>query len=128
MKQAEPEEKRSVAPTGLLAIYDVLESLNQIKREPAWLEGKDRTMILTKSDHMRVVLRALHAGSELSTHKADGQISVQVLDGHIEFTADARTVAVKKGQLLVPAGGALHSVRAVEESAILITLAVDAAR
>lgn len=128
MKQVAHDEKKSLAPTGLLTTYDVVASLGQIKCEPAWLEGKDRTMVLTKSDKMRIVLRALHAGSELPTHKADGQISLQVLEGQIEFAADGRTVTMKRGQLLVLAGGAPHSLRAVEESAILITLAVDPAR
>lgn len=128
MNQAEHDEKKITASAGLLATYDVLESLARIKREPAWSEGKDRTMILEKSDRMRVVLRALHRGSELPTHKADGHLSVQVLEGRIEFTADARTVSLTQGQLLVLGGGAPHSLRAVDESAILITLAVEPAR
>lgn len=128
MQQEEHDEKKGMTSTGLLTTYDVLASLEQLKREPAWLEGKDHTIILTKSATMRVVLRALHAGSALGTHKADGQISVQVLQGRIEFVADGRTVEMRQGQLLVLEGGAPHSLRAIDESAILITLAVDPAR
>ncbi|WHZ24293.1 MAG: hypothetical protein OJF47_003405 [Nitrospira sp.] len=38
-------------------------------------------MVLAKSDKMRIVLRTLHAGSEWPMHKADGQVSLQVLEG-----------------------------------------------
>ncbi len=111
-----------------LTTFDLFESLDRLKREPAWLDGQDRTLVLKRSASMRVVMRVLHAGSALGTHTADGQISVQVLQGRIEFIADGLKSDMRQGLLLVLPGGTPHSLRATDESAILITMAVDQAR
>ncbi len=111
-----------------LTTFDLLGSLERLTREPDWLDGQDRTLILTKSASMRVAMRVLHAGSALGTHKADGMISVQVLQGRIEFIADGLKSDMRQGHLLVLTGGAPHSLRAIDESAILITMAVAQAR
>jgi quercetin dioxygenase-like cupin family protein len=46
------------------------------------------------------------------------------LDGHIEFTAGVQTTPVRKGEVLALESGVPHSVKAVNDSAILITVAV----
>jgi quercetin dioxygenase-like cupin family protein len=117
-------EGREPAPT----TFDLFESLDRLKREPAWLDGQDRTLLLTNSASMRVVMRALHAGAGLGIHKADGQISVQVLQGRIEFIVGGLKSDMRQGQLLLLPGGTPHSLRAIDESAILITMAVDQVR
>jgi quercetin dioxygenase-like cupin family protein len=81
-------------------------------------------MVLEKTDQLRVVLRVLHAGNVLPTHKADGPITVLVLTGRIMFTAESRTVGLREGELLALPASVPHSVRASEESAILIRAAV----
>ncbi len=50
---------------------------------------------------------------------------VLVLTGRIKFTAESRTVGLREGELLALPAGVPHSVRASEESAVLITVAVE---
>src|SRR5690606_4157723 len=61
-----------------MVLMDLAEFQKQIKDEKAWKEGDRNAITLFKSDGMRVVLIALHAGSEMKTHTAPGIISVQV--------------------------------------------------
>ncbi len=86
-------------------------------------QGKDHTLVLLKTDSLRVVFRSLQEGNQLASHKAAGDITVQVLDGHIEFAAADRTVPIHKGQILALKAGVSHSLIAIRPSAILITLA-----
>jgi len=65
----------------------------------------------------------LSEGSALPTHTADGPITVQVLDGHIEFTAGGQATPLRKGELLALRSGVPHSLRSLKQSAILITVA-----
>ena len=88
----------------------------------AW-SGKDHTVVLLKTDSLRVVFRSLSEGNQLATHKAAGDITVQVLEGQIEFTAAGQTVPLQKGQVFALRAAVPHSVRAVQPAAILITLA-----
>ena len=85
--------------------------------------GKDHTAVLLKTDSLRVVFRSLSEGNTLPPHKAAGDITVQVLEGQIEFNAADQTMSLQKGQVLALKAAVPHSVKALRQSAILITLA-----
>src|SRR5690606_27899280 len=50
-----------------MVIMDLSEYREKIKDEKSWKEGDRTAITLFKSDNMRVVLIALHAGSEMKT-------------------------------------------------------------
>lgn len=106
-----------------VAIFDLWGLLEPKQQEESRL-AQDRTVALIKTESLRVVFRAMREGSTVPTHKANGAITVQVLDGHIEFTADTQTTALRKGELLALRRGVPHSLKAMKRSAILITVAV----
>ena len=60
---------------------NVPEFLRQIKNEPAWENSDRNAMTVFKSEEMRIVLTALHKDAVIEQHKANGVISVQVLEG-----------------------------------------------
>jgi quercetin dioxygenase-like cupin family protein len=94
----------------------------QIKQEAAW-ENSDRNSItLCKSDNMRIVLVALHAGAEMKTHTAPGAINVHVIEGLILFTTEKQTVEMDEGKMVALHAGIPHSVTARKESVFLLTL------
>ncbi len=71
---------------------------------------------------MCIVLIALRKGAEMNKHKADGLISLQVLEGQIMFKTDEQTVELGKGQMLALHEAILHDVLAKEETIFLLTL------
>lgn len=105
-------------------VMDTADSIRKLREEEAWQSGDRNSITLFKSDSMRIVLIGLHAHAKLKPHKAKGIISVQVLEGHMEFsTADSHTV-LQKGQLLALSENIMHSVKAVEDTFFLLTLAL----
>ena len=108
-----------------MVIMDLSEFREKIKDEKTWKEGERTAITLFKSDSMRVVLIALHAGSEMKTHTAPGIISVQVLSGRINFRTEQRTAELSEGQMLTLHAGIPHSVLAYEESSFLLTMAIQ---
>ncbi len=118
-----PEGERTLnAP---LLEMNLFQFIDQIKSETTWAESDRNSITLFKSDTMRIVLMGLHPAAELKTHKANGIISVQVLEGEINFTADEQTVSIKKGLMIALQQNMLHSVKAVTESYFLLTLAMS---
>lgn len=116
-----PEGERIVnAP---LVTIDLPRFVEQIKKEPAWLNGPRNAITVFKSERLRLVLIALHNGAELPRHTADGTISVQVLEGSILFGTDEESVQLGKGQVITLHEQIPHSVLALEESLFLLTLA-----
>ena len=116
-----PEGERIV--DAALVSIDLPKFMEQIKTEPAWLNGPRNAITVFKSERLRIVLIALRTGTEMPTHTADGMISVQVLEGSLHFGTDAEKVQLTQGQLVTLHERIPHSVLALEESTFLLTLA-----
>ena len=102
--------------------FDLQAEIHRLQAETTWNTGQNaRTLI--KYDDFRVVLIALAAKTKLPEHKAEGRISVHVLSGHIQLRASGRTFSLRPGGLLAIDHGVPHDVVALEESALLLTLA-----
>jgi quercetin dioxygenase-like cupin family protein len=74
---------------------------------------------------MRIVLIGLHPNAELIPHKANGVISVQVLEGKIKFITEQQNSIIEKGQMIALHENITHSVIALIESCFLLTLAMN---
>lgn len=71
--------------------------------------------------HLRQTLMAMRAGEGLSEHSSPGEATLQVLLGHVTLHSADSSWEGKPGDLLpIPAG--VHSLDALEDSAILLTV------
>lgn len=115
-----PEGQRMMdAP---LVSINIPEFIKQLKNEPAWKNGDRNAMTVYKTNGMRIVLIALHKNAELKRHTAEGILSLQVLEGEINFATDEASVAINMGQMIALHKGLHHSVIAIKESVFLLTL------
>jgi quercetin dioxygenase-like cupin family protein len=71
---------------------------------------------------LRQTLIALTAGSALSEHENPGEATVQVLGGRVRLVADATEWEGRDGDLLI-VPRARHTLHALEDSAVLLTVA-----
>jgi quercetin dioxygenase-like cupin family protein len=107
-----------------LVQMDLNQFVLQIKEESTWAESDRNSMTIFKSDSMRIVLLGLHQNAELKTHHANGILSVQVLEGRINFMTEEKTVSLEKGQMIALHENIPHSVMALTETFFLLTLAI----
>ena len=54
-----------------------------------------------------------------------GLVSIQVMDGTIEFAVETGSVELMKQQLITVHPGIMHTIRALEDSLLLISTKVD---
>lgn len=80
------------------------------------------TTTLIKTDQIEVIRLVVPAGKAIALHKVTGTITVQCLEGLIEFSALDRTVELQAGQMLYLTGGAEHSVKGIEDASVLLTI------
>lgn len=64
--------------------------------------------------------------TRLPAHRTRGVVIIQVLEGHIQVTADGQAHDLHAGHLLVLAPGVEHDVLAREASRMLLTVHLDA--
>jgi quercetin dioxygenase-like cupin family protein len=72
---------------------------------------------------LRQTLIALRAGSQLDEHQSPGEATLHVLHGRVTLVAGDETCSGSPGDLItIPP--ARHSLEALEDSAVLLTVAV----
>lgn len=81
-----------------------------------------RTATLYKTQHLEVFRMVLLAGKEMPEHKVVGELTIQCLEGSIEFSMGTTRDAMRAGELKCLAGGVSHSLRAIEDASVLVTL------
>jgi len=64
----------------------------------------------------------MKSGSEMKEHHADARISIQAIQGRVRLQLPDQAVELVGGELMCLESGIAHDVKALEESAILITV------
>ena len=80
------------------------------------------TTTLAKSDQLEIIRLILPAGKDIPPHKVAGAITVQCLEGRVEFQAHGKWQTLESGQMLYVAGNEPHAVKAIEPSSLLVTI------
>ena len=96
--------------------------MEQIKQESTWKESDRNAITVFKTNGLRIVLIALQEGAEMKKHTANGLISVQVLEGKLQFNTEHQSVELYNGQMLALHERIPHGVVAMKESIFLLTL------
>jgi quercetin dioxygenase-like cupin family protein len=84
--------------------------------------SETRTFALFKTDQLEVMRLVVPAHKTVPSHQVKGEMTLQCMDGEVDFTADGKTQRMKAGQLVWLAGGVAHSLTAVQDSSLLATL------
>ncbi len=75
-----------------------------------------------KEGMLTVTLVGVKPGGELRPHKADGPITVQVLDGEIEVQSGGSSRALPTGTLVAFNSGIVHGVTSPRGGIFLLTV------
>jgi quercetin dioxygenase-like cupin family protein len=86
-----------------------------------------RTTVLYKTQHLEVFRMVLLAGKQMPEHHVVGEFTVQCLEGSVEFSIGTTRDIMRPGMLKCLAGGVPHSLVAIEDSSVLITLLLHGA-
>jgi quercetin dioxygenase-like cupin family protein len=103
-------------------------SREQLELAKAASSGRSARTVYGGQEHiLRQTMIALTAGSQLGEHASPGEGTVQVLHGRVRLTTGEASWDGASGHLIaVPA--ASHSLAALEDSVILLTVVTDGLR
>ncbi len=80
---------------------------------------------LVKEGPLRITLVALKKGTALPSHHVEGPISIQTIRGCLTLTTERGDVDVPAGTLIALAPGVIHTAKARDDCAILLTFAMS---
>ena len=84
------------------------------------------TTAIMKSAQLELVRLVLPTGKSMREHRVAGEITVQCIEGLIEFTTRASSRQLGPGQLIHLRGGELHTLKALADSTALLTICLVA--
>lgn len=115
-----PEGDRSIdAP---LLLMDIPKYIQQVKEEEAWRVNDRNAITLFKTNNIRLLLIALHAGAEMHTERPENVLILQVLEGRLQLRTNAALININKEQALALHEQIVYSITAIEEAVLLLTV------
>jgi quercetin dioxygenase-like cupin family protein len=99
--------------------------IEKLEKAPSWRRESGRSSeTIVKYEEFRIVLVRMKPGSYMSHHRAEGPISIQLLQGKVRVhLPEDRIEDLQQGDLLTLERCLEHDVEALEESAFLLTIA-----
>lgn len=77
---------------------------------------------LLKSAQLEVLRLVLRAGETMPSHEVPGEITVQRLEGSVDFKAGNKTHRMVIGDFLHLGARTPHAIKAVEDASLLVTI------
>lgn len=102
--------------------FDLPALARELLDEPAARKSGRSAVSLVAHPGLRIVLTALKADGVVDEHRAAGPVAVTCVEGRIVMATEAGDEKLAPGGTIAFPPDALHSVRAVEDSAFVIVL------
>ena len=81
-----------------------------------------KTTALIKTHQFEIIRMVLLENKEIPVHAAKGDIIVQCLEGHVAFSTMGKNLELRAGHMFYLKTGEPHSLKAVEDSSLLLTI------
>lgn len=116
------KDQELAALTAPLLTFNLTAETERLRGEDHWLKDGRISETLVKYSDFRIVLILMRAGMLMQEHKADARISIQGLSGRLMVQLPEKTVELSSGDLLVLEKCLPHDLRAIEDSAFLLSI------
>lgn len=102
-------------------VSDINSAMAQLMNENGWEETDCNGITLFKTDNLTTVLICMHTGSRIGENTIDGTVTLQVVEGEVELTANEDVLTLHTGQIVMLHHDVTHSILATEETVMLLT-------
>ena len=102
-------------------VTDINQSLQQLMNENGWEQTDCNGITLFKTENLTSVLVCMHTGSRIGENSIDGTVTIQIIEGEVELTADEEVITLHTGQMVMLHHDVTHSLLATEETVMLLT-------
>lgn len=109
--------------TGRHLDFDLSAQMADLRDDHAYREAGRLGRTLVKEDGLRITMTVLAEGAEVGTHHAVAPMTLQVLEGRLSYgVAGDERFELAAGELLFFGPGHARDIRALEDTALLLTI------
>jgi quercetin dioxygenase-like cupin family protein len=100
---------------------DLEKFVSQLKSEESWEKNDRNGITIYKTEGLTIVLTCLHKEAEIKDNTVEGLLTVQVIEGSIDFIVATGAMTLEKNQLITLHPDIQHTIKAKEETVLLLT-------
>lgn len=115
------------ALTGSKLTFDLEEQISELRRDESYVRSGRVGRTLVKAGPLRLTLTLIADGVDAGTHHAASPMTLQVLQGRLHYREDEEEFEIAQGEVLFFGPGHAQDIRALEDTALLLTITGDAA-
>ncbi len=109
--------------TGPHLTFRLNDQLQELRRDEAYRRSGRTGRTLAKHGPLRITLTVLGEGVEVGTHHAEAPMTLQVLEGRLRYRVDEGRFEIGEGEVLYFGPGHARDIKALEDTALLLTIA-----
>ena len=110
------------ALTGRHLTFGLAEQVAELRRDPKYVETGRLGRTLVKEGALRITMTVLAEGAEVGTHHAAAPMTLQVLEGRLQYRVGEEENELGEGEILFFGPGHAQDIRAIEDTALLLTI------
>lgn len=105
--------------------FDLGSQIAELRRDPSYARSGRIGRTLVKSGVLRLTLTVLASGVDVGTHHAETPMTLHVLDGGLRYRFGDDEFELGRGEVLFFGPGHAQDIRALGDTALLLTITGD---
>jgi quercetin dioxygenase-like cupin family protein len=112
----------SRALTGKHLTFDLAEQIAELRRDEKYVRTGRLGRTLVKEGELRLTMTVLAEGAEVGTHQAAAPMTLQVLEGRLQYRVGDEQHELGAAEFLFFGPGHAQDIHALEDTALLLTI------
>jgi hypothetical protein len=113
-------ETRSL--NSLLFPFGIPALIERMKQSRSWENGELNSVVLLRSQGKKILITALHEGTEIVSFQSGDSVTIQVVEGKLYFQNNNKSVTLSENQHLTITDGLKFHLTSQEETVFLLTI------
>jgi quercetin dioxygenase-like cupin family protein len=115
------------ALTGENLTFDMAMQIAELRKDEGYLRSGRVGRTLVKAGSLRLTLTVVAEGVEIGTHHAVAPMTLQPLEGRLRYRVGEDEFEIGEGEVLFFGPGHAQDIRALEDTALLLTISTEGA-
>lgn len=102
--------------------FDLSDQVEALREDEKYVRTGRLGRTLVKEGDLRLTMTVLAEGAEVDTHHAAAPMTLQVLEGRLQYRVGDEDLELSAGQFLFFGPGHARDIRALQDTALLLTI------